>query len=144
MARSVVGGVAKIEFGQYVSAGDRFEVLKPPYAVVKQQDATPRGRLSIHAARLDDDARTLVMRTDPHPLAVRYTVTLPGIKGAGQDGPGGTVDLDYDLTSSSQPLPKDLAGISPGAWKSLLPWAPKGRVSAGTDSRPPPKPDGDW
>lgn len=143
-ARSIVGSTARIEFGEYVSAGDRFEVLKPPYAVVKQQDATPRGRLSIHAAHLDDDARTLVLKTDPHPLAVRYAVTLPGIKGVGQAGHGRTIDLDYDLTLSSQPLPRDLARVSPGSWKSLLPWAPKVRASAGTDSRPPSKPDGDW
>jgi hypothetical protein len=31
-----------IEFGAYVGAGDRFETLKPPYAVVQRQSLTPR------------------------------------------------------------------------------------------------------
>lgn len=139
-----VSSQSKIEFGEYVSAGDRFEVLKPPYAAVQQQDATPRGRLAIRAARVEDGGRTLLLETDPHPLAVRYAVTLAGIKGAGQSDEGVTIDLDYDLTQSSQPLPPDMATISPERWRRPVPWAPKARASAGTDSRPRPKPDGDW
>ena len=144
VTRSAMGTNAAIEFGEYVSAGDRFEMLKPPYAVVQQQDATPRGRLAIRAARLDDDGRTLVLKTDPHPFLTRYAVTLPGIKGVGQSGPGSTVDLDYGLTQASQPLPKDVAKISPDTWNQPVVWAPKARASAGTDSRAPRKPDGDW
>ncbi len=142
--RSATGANAIIEFGEYVGAGDRFETLKPPYSVVRQQDATPRGRLAIRAARLEDEGRTLVLRTDPHPLAVRYAITLPGIKGVSETGAGTTVDVDYGLTQSSQPWPKDLAGISPESWRQPLPWAPKARASAGTDSRAADKPDGDW
>jgi len=144
VASAVAGGQSIIEFGEYVSAGDRFEVLKPPYAVVKQQDATPRGRLSIRSARLEENGRTLVLQTDPHPLAVRYAATLAGIKGVGQIGAGVTVDVDYDLTQSSQPVPKDVANISPETWKRPLAWAPKTRASSGTDSRASAKPDGDW
>lgn len=141
---SVVHSNATIEFGEYVSAGDRFEILKPPYAVVQQQDATPRGRLTIHSARLEDHARTLVLQTDPHPFLTRYAVTLPGIKGAGQTGAGETIDLDYDLTLSSQPRPKNVKTISPESLRQPVAWAPKARASAGTDSRAPRKPDGDW
>jgi putative heme-binding domain-containing protein len=144
VTRSVLSTNAMIEFGEYVSAGDRLETLKPPYAVVQQQDATPRGRLAIHAARLSDEGRILVLETDPHPLAVPYALTLPGIKGAGQTDAGATIDLDYDLTLSSQPMPEDLAKVSPETWKHPLAWAPKARASAGTDSRAPRKPDGDW
>ena len=143
-ARSAVTTNARIEFGEYICAGDRFEVLKPPYTVVQQQDATPRGRLAIRAARLDDQGRTLVLTTDTHPLAVPYAVTLPGIKARGQTGAGATIDLDYDFTPSSQPLPKDLTKISPQTWKQPLAFAPTARASAGTDSRAPRKPDGDW
>ena len=135
---------AEIEFGAYVGAGDRFEVLKPPYAVVQQQDATPRGRIAIRAAHLADNDRTLVLNTDPHPLAVHYAVTLPGIKGRDASGPGDTVDLDYDLTQSSQPIPHDVSKLSPKTWNQPLAWAPKAKASAGTDSRAPRKPDGDW
>jgi putative heme-binding domain-containing protein len=135
---------AVIEFGEYVSAGDRFEKLKPPYAVVQQQDAVPRGRLAIRAARLDDGGHTLVLKTDPHPFLTHYAVQLPGIKAVGENGSGSTVELDYDLTRASLPLPKDLASISPQAWSQPLAWAPKARPSAGTDSRADRGPDGDW
>ena len=69
-----------IEFGEYVSAADRFEVLKPPYQVVQRQEATPRGKLRVVAARLSPDQRTLTLTTDPHPQSVRYALTLPDVK----------------------------------------------------------------
>jgi putative heme-binding domain-containing protein len=87
----------KIEFGEYVSAADRFEVLKPPYKAVNQQDATPRGYLRVVSARLSPDARTLVLTTDPHPQSVRYALMLPEVKAAKSKGAAATVDLAYDL-----------------------------------------------
>jgi putative heme-binding domain-containing protein len=88
----------KIEFGEYVSAADRLEVLKPPYKAVQQQEATPRGTLRVVAARLSPGRRTLSLTTDPHPQSVRYALTLPGIKGDGTRLPPAVVDLAYDLT----------------------------------------------
>jgi hypothetical protein len=35
--KEIPGSSAAIEFGQYVSAGDRFELLKPPYRVVQER-----------------------------------------------------------------------------------------------------------
>jgi putative heme-binding domain-containing protein len=142
--QSILNTNTTIEFGEYVGAGDRFEVLKPPYAVVQQQDAAPRGRLAVHSARLDETGRILILQTDPHPLAVHYAVTLAGIKSPGENGAGSTVDLDYDLTRASQPLPENPEAISRATWHQPLSWAPKARSSGGTDSRAAPKPDGDW
>ena len=85
-----------IEFGEYVRAADRYEVLKPPYQVVKQQEAAPRGRLRITGARLEADPRTLVITTDPHPRSAKYALTIPGVKARAATGAGATVDLDYD------------------------------------------------
>ncbi|HTH49354.1 MAG TPA: ThuA domain-containing protein [Candidatus Limnocylindria bacterium] len=90
----------KIEFGEYVRAADRFETLKPPYAVVSQQEATPRGHLNILGAQLDDEGRTLVLNTDPHPLPVSYALTIPGVKASGAGASGTTVDVDYDLSGA--------------------------------------------
>ncbi len=97
---SVTGTVVRqeIEFGQYVRAADRYEVLKPPYAVVKQQEATPRGKLKILAAKLDNDGETLVLSTAPHPQAVTYALTIPGVKAKASKGRGEVVELDYDLS----------------------------------------------
>src|ERR1051325_7926099 len=65
---SVTNGLVgqTIEFGEFVRAADRFEVLKPPYKVVSQQESTPRGKLKIVAARLANK-NTLALATDPHP-----------------------------------------------------------------------------
>ncbi len=93
----VLTNAATIEFGEYVRAADRYEVLKPPYAVVKQQEATPRGKLNIVDARLDNDNQTLVLTTDRHPQTVTYALTIPGVKARGNRGNGETVDVDYDL-----------------------------------------------
>ena len=87
----------RIEFGEYVSAADRLEVLKPPYKTVNQQEATPRGNLRVVAARLTPDHRTLILTTDPHPQSVRYALTLPGVKAADSKGSSATLDLAYDL-----------------------------------------------
>jgi putative heme-binding domain-containing protein len=98
---SIMNGLRhqKIEFGEYVRAGDRYEVLKPPYKVVKQQDDTPRGKLNIVGARLID-RQTLALTTDPHPQAVTYALTIPGVKSPGRTGAGTTVDVDYDLSGT--------------------------------------------
>ena len=97
----------QIEFGEYVRAGDRYETLKPPYAVVAQQDATPRGHLNVLGARrgvfegrLADLGRTLILTTDPHPLPVNYALTIPGVKAEFAGGPGDTVDVEYDLSGA--------------------------------------------
>lgn len=88
---------AKIEFGTYVSAGDRFEVLKPPYEVVQQQEATPRGHLAVRSSRLDDGGATLVLTTDPHPLSVSYVLSVSGLppKRRGDDSAGFEVEYDF-------------------------------------------------
>ncbi|MGE3819036.1 MAG: c-type cytochrome [Isosphaeraceae bacterium] len=39
-----------------------------------------QGALNVAAARLEDDGRTLVLTTDPHPRAGRYTLDVPGLK----------------------------------------------------------------
>lgn len=112
-----------IEFGSYVSAGDRFELLKPPYAVVQQQDAAPRGRLAIRGAWLDESATRLVLQTDPHPLAVRYALTLAGIRSPNNSNSFRTY-LDYDLTFGSQPLPKESSSLSRESLARLFPGHP--------------------
>src|SRR5262249_23174848 len=63
----------------YVRPGDRFEVLKPPYAVVQQQQATPRHPLPVLSAQVTADRRTLVLATGPHLEAVPHALTLPGL-----------------------------------------------------------------
>ncbi|MBM3846112.1 MAG: hypothetical protein FJ405_07500 [Verrucomicrobia bacterium] len=86
-----------IEFGQHVRAGDRWEVLKPPYKTVQDQDATPRGRLNIRRARLVEDASQMVLTVDPQGLAGYYSVVIPGIRGAVGDASTFELESDYEL-----------------------------------------------
>ena len=91
----------EIEFGEFVRAADRYEVLKPPYAAVKQQAATPRGRLKIISAKLEDDGQTLVLATESHPEAVKYALTIPEVKGKGGIDRGATVEMDYGFEGAT-------------------------------------------
>lgn len=93
----------KLTGGRYVRAGDRFESMWPGYAVVQMQKAAPRYDVPVRSAQLTPDRRTLILATDPHPAAVHYALTLPGMgrpttpaKGALRQLP--EIDLDFDLT----------------------------------------------
>ncbi|HEX5500010.1 MAG TPA: PQQ-dependent sugar dehydrogenase, partial [Thermomicrobiales bacterium] len=84
---------AEIEYGDYVRPADRYEALRPPYAVVQQQLQTPRGKLRVAAVRLSDDRRMLSLTTDPHGLRTNFALMLPGLVGAAAAGERPTIDL---------------------------------------------------
>ncbi|HTD88329.1 MAG TPA: hypothetical protein VK850_17280, partial [Candidatus Binatia bacterium] len=67
----------KIEAGQYVSAGDRFEVIRPGYQVVRDQMSQPRRSVDLLGLTLSEDRRTLVLRVPRQTEAVNYAVALP-------------------------------------------------------------------
>ncbi|MBC8114830.1 MAG: ThuA domain-containing protein, partial [Candidatus Saccharimonas sp.] len=69
----------KITYGEFVAAGDRFETLRPGYAVVQRQVASPRYNLPVHGVSVTPDRRTLLIATAPHRAAVQYALTLPGL-----------------------------------------------------------------
>jgi putative heme-binding domain-containing protein len=92
-----------VEHGPFVRAGDRFEVLRPGYAVVQQQLAAPRQRLAVHAAFLLEDGCTLALRTSEQRVVGHHAVTLPGLGRPDKWGKGelpqhAEVDLDFDLS----------------------------------------------
>src|SRR5262249_13333784 len=118
---SVINGMVRqtIEFGEYVRAADGLEVLKPPYKVVQQQEATPRGKLKIVGAKLVN-RQTLALATDPHPLATSYALTIPNVKPPDVAGTGNAIDVDYDLSGY----------LSPTDWLSLVRTLPGGREVA--------------
>ena len=104
----------KIEYGQYVRPGDRFETLQPPYAIVKMHLATPRYDLPVHRVQVTGDRRTLVLTTGQHVQAVSYAVTLPGFGPAKKHN---TIDLDYDLTG----IQAEWIGKDGRKWSGWLP-----------------------
>lgn len=66
-----------IDRGLHVRAGDRFETLEPPYAVVQAQKLAPRHRLTIASAALTADRRTVVLGASPIPNRTHLAVSLP-------------------------------------------------------------------
>lgn len=89
-----------IEFSEYTRAADRYEVLKPPYKVVSQQEATARGRLKILSATIGSDQRTLELTTERHPRTATYALAIPRLRGKGASTEGETVDVDYRFTAN--------------------------------------------
>ncbi|MEX2336088.1 MAG: ThuA domain-containing protein [Fulvivirga sp.] len=67
----------EIEFGVYVEAGDRFEVLRPGYRAVERQQSFPRQKLKVKTAELSHDRRTLILNSFTHNSPVTYGITLP-------------------------------------------------------------------
>jgi putative heme-binding domain-containing protein len=98
---AALAGIAKdvsIDFGQYVGAGDRFEVMAPGYAAVKRQMNEPRHKLAVLGMQVTPDGRTLVITTAEQTQAANYAITLPGLspRGGGEIEQVNAVDLAYD------------------------------------------------
>src|SRR5947207_5801378 len=63
--------------GRYVSAGDRFESLRPGYQAVQDQLAASRYDVPVLSAVLTSDRRTFILNTPPQSAALNYAITLP-------------------------------------------------------------------
>lgn len=111
----------QIDFGEYVQAADRLEILKPPYKVVEQQELTPRGKLRVVAAKLSEDRRTLVLTTDPHPQSVGYALMLP-TSASDMNSTPAPIDLAYELGGFDATLAKANDPKKP-LWQGWLPHA---------------------
>ena len=114
---------ARITYGPYVAAGDRFETLWPGYAVVQMQKAAPRYNLPVRGISVTPDRQTLVLATDPHPVAWQYALTFPGL---GRD------DSMKSDSKGTKPLPQhpevDLAYSLQGVSAT---WEPTDRTKPG-------------
>jgi len=107
----------QIDFGEYVRPADRLENLKPPYKVVSEQEATPRGKLKVVAAVLSEDQRTLILTTDPHPASVSYAIAIPWIRTRDPKGAPTRIDLAYDLNGVEAAwTPQDKPAPSWSGW----------------------------
>ncbi|MBC7964445.1 MAG: heme-binding protein, partial [Fuerstia sp.] len=67
----------RIEHGEYVRAGDRFENLMPPYAAVQAQLIKPRFALPVTGTSVTSDMRTLIINTAPMRSNDYFAVTVP-------------------------------------------------------------------
>jgi putative heme-binding domain-containing protein len=90
--------------GSAVTAGERFETLRPGYAVVRNQVLSPRFDVALHSRNVTPDRRTLLIATEADVEAVPHALTLPGLgrPARGDTGHGlpqePAIDLAYDLS----------------------------------------------
>ncbi len=101
-----------ITYGKYVAAADRFESIRPGYAVTKLQQATSRYSLPILSASVTPDRQTLILSTAQHRAAVSYAISLPGL---------GRQSVEPDASAIAQIPAIDLAYSLNGVqahWKS--------------------------
>jgi len=78
-----------VEAGRFVEAGDRFEKMRPGYAVVQAQQREKRAPVAVQRAALSADRSSLRIETAPRTTAVRYALTF--------QQPGQDMDLAHDL-----------------------------------------------
>ncbi len=67
----------RISYGDHVRAGDQFENLMPPYAVVRAQLMKPRFDLPVAGTAITSDLRTLIINTAAMKANVHYALTVP-------------------------------------------------------------------
>ena len=100
-----------IEFGEFVRAGDRFENLVPPYAVVAHQLMQPRYRLPVQSLGLSHSNHVLRITTAKLSHNSHYALTIP--YGADE------IDLDFSLKGivthwkASDDSAKEWSGVLP-------------------------------
>ncbi len=106
-----------IEGGRHVAAADRFEAIRPGYAVVRAQQTEPRFRVPVKSAGLGEDGRSIIVETESRIQAVGYAITLDvpreeqGIKQAD------AIDVAHELTG----LAADWRGNDGSRWSGWFP-----------------------
>ncbi|RCH56057.1 hypothetical protein DJ568_04735 [Mucilaginibacter hurinus] len=91
----------KIEFGEPVAAGDRFEFTRPGYKEVFRQRLVPVEKMGVKNVSLSDDRKTLLVNTFRHLSPVGYGITLPAftndVKSANSIKQSPDIDMAYNL-----------------------------------------------
>jgi putative heme-binding domain-containing protein len=105
-----LAGLAAIDMGKYVTAGNRFEAFHPGYPAVQRQLAVPRYKLPILSAGISADGHAIALRTTPCVEAVNYGVTVGCAHG--------DIDVLSDLTGVEAQW-RDAAGKV--QWSGWLP-----------------------
>jgi putative heme-binding domain-containing protein len=103
-------GLAAIDMGKYVTAGNRFEPFHPGYPAVQRQLAVPRYKLPILSAGISANGSAIGLRTTPCVEAVNYGITVGGALG--------DIDVLSDLTGFEAQW-HDASGMV--AWSGWLP-----------------------
>ena len=126
---AAVSGLAAqtvVEHGAFVRAGERFETLEPPYAVVQMQKLAPRHRLRVVSAALTADRRTMALGTEPLTTRTHLAVSLPWAAGINAEAlPQGSLPQHprIDVDASTDGVVVDWTPATEGQPEAELPVA---------------------
>jgi putative heme-binding domain-containing protein len=110
----------KIEAGEHVNAGDRFEVIRPGYQIVRDQMAAPRRWVDVLGLSLTEDRRTIVLRVPRRTEPVNYAVTLPVPESWKQER-GVTQHPELDVLVTMNGIAASVRGSDGKELRSMLP-----------------------
>ena len=115
-----------IQYGDHVRAGDQFETLVPPYAVVQQQMLVPRRELAVHGIALSANRRDLLLQTESMRVNSHYAITIPhGVhvqsEQANPNRQHRRIDLDLALNGVNATLAEALSRPEAKLWSGWLP-----------------------
>jgi putative heme-binding domain-containing protein len=104
---------SSITFGKYVTAGDRFESIRPGYKVVENQLKEPRFDLPIFGATISSDRRAISLQTAPRIKALNYAATLPDPKPISSPSQlkGEKAEVRGEMIQTTLDLLTDLTGV---------------------------------
>ena len=129
----------RLEAGEFVSAADRFEVLKPPYEVVKRQEAAARERIDVQGARLIENGRVLALRTETSlSESLRHALTITGVRASGSMTLPETVDVDFDGLDGGGEFRWNKGQLKTSGVRAVRSLVSKSTIV------PPSSPGGDW
>lgn len=106
-----------MEGGPHVAAGDRFEVLRPGYSVVRMQQDSPRFEVPVEGVRPGEDGRSLVIASAERRADVSYALTIAAERNGKGIAQADAIDLAYDLTG----LAASWEGEDGTRWEGRLP-----------------------
>ncbi|MDB6040413.1 MAG: hypothetical protein JWM99_4254 [Verrucomicrobiales bacterium] len=112
-----LGKHTAITSGKYISAGDRFESIRPGYQAVQDQLIAPRNDIPVLSTGISQDLRTLIVTIPPQKHWMNYAITLPGL---GRPQTNAKGDLSQN---SAIDLQSDLHGIEASWQGKSEPWA---------------------
>ncbi|MFO1065975.1 MAG: ThuA domain-containing protein [Pirellulales bacterium] len=95
-----LGRMESVQESDSAEAGDRFETVRPGYAVVQMQSVEPRRDVKVHSAQVMQDGRTIILNTDPivSPQHISLTIPWPARKSHVEGSIEQHADLDLHTT----------------------------------------------
>lgn len=86
-----------VEGGAFVAAGDRFEAIRPGYAVVRAQQKQPRYRIPVKSAVLGEDGRSIVIESAARTEARGYGIAIDYPRKEGGIKQANAIDVEHQL-----------------------------------------------